>query len=244
MTAPIVELRNVWKVYATEGLEVTALRDVSLAIGEGEYAVIMGASGSGKSTLLNVLGCLDRLSRGRYLLGGQDVSDLDDDMLSALRSRKLGFIFQSYNLIPQLNVLENIEAPLYYQDVPERDARRRAADLAERLGLGDRIYHKPAQLSGGQQQRVAIARSLASAPLLLLADEPTGNLDSKTGEEILRIIDELNAEGRTIIMVTHDDAVAHRAHRVVRLLDGGIQSDEYTGSPGSLELASAANARK
>jgi putative ABC transport system ATP-binding protein len=244
MTAPIVELRNVWKVYATEGLEVTALRDVSVAIEEGEYAVIMGASGSGKSTLLNVLGCLDRLSRGRYLLGGQDVSDLDDDMLSALRSRKLGFIFQSYNLIPQLNVLENIETPLYYQDVPERDARRRAVDLAERLGLGDRIHHKPAQLSGGQQQRVAIARSLASAPLLLLADEPTGNLDSKTGEEILRIIDELNAEGRTIIMVTHDDAVAHRAHRIIRLLDGGVQSDEYTGAPGSLEFASAANARK
>ncbi len=225
MAKPIVALQNVKKVYATEEFEVTALHDVNLVIEEGEYVVIMGPSGSGKSTLLNLLGCLDRVTEGRYVLGGDDVSQLNDDQLSNIRSLKLGFIFQSYNLIAQLTVLENIEVPLFYQDVPERQARKRATEMAEKMGLGDRIEHRPFQLSGGQQQRVAIARSLVCDPLVILADEPTGNLDSKTGAEILKIIDQLNDEGRTIIMVTHDDDIAARAHRIVMIRDGGIHSN-------------------
>ncbi|MBN1868524.1 ABC transporter ATP-binding protein [Candidatus Sumerlaeota bacterium] len=225
---PILELREVSKVYSNEQLQVAALKSADLRIEEGEYAVIMGPSGSGKSTLLNILGCLDRISSGRYFLGGEDVSGLDDDALSAIRSRRIGFIFQSYNLIPQLNVLENIEVPLFYQNVSERQARIRATEIADRLGLGARLRHKPSELSGGQQQRVAIARSLVSSPLMILADEPTGNLDSATGDEILHVIDELNAEGKTIVMVTHDDEIAHRAHRIVRLKDGEIVSNELS----------------
>ncbi|MFP4379064.1 MAG: ABC transporter ATP-binding protein [Candidatus Sumerlaeia bacterium] len=224
---PIVELQNVAKTYVMEAVQVKALRDVNVALEEGEYVVIMGPSGSGKSTLLNLLGCLDRITEGRYLLGGEDISNLDDNRLSELRSRKLGFIFQSYNLIPQLNVIQNIEIPLYYQDIPEKEARAKATEQAERMGLGDRLFHRPMELSGGQQQRVAIARSLVSDPLLLLADEPTGNLDTKTGAEILNIIDELNDEGKTIIMVTHDEAIAHRAHRILRLRDGIIEANEW-----------------
>jgi putative ABC transport system ATP-binding protein len=231
MSQPIIELRNVEKVYATEGDSVAALKGVNLAFEEGEYVVIMGASGSGKSTLLNLLGCLDRVTGGAYLLGGHDVSGLDDDALSSIRSRKLGFIFQSYNLIAQLNILENIEVPLYYQDVPEREARERAAALAGKLGLGERLRHRPAQLSGGQQQRVAIARSLIREPLVILADEPTGNLDSKTGTEILEIIDVLNADGKTIVMVTHDEDIARRAHRIVLLRDGEVVSNTLNDRP-------------
>jgi len=226
MGIPIVDLQGVGKIYTMETVQVAALVDVNLRIEEGEYVVIMGPSGSGKSTLLNLLGCLDRITSGRFLLGGEDISHLEDDALSSIRSRKLGFIFQSYNLIPQINVLENIEIPLYYQDVPEKEARERARKLAVELGLGDRLDHKPPELSGGQQQRVAIARSLASDPLVILADEPTGNLDSKTGEEILRVIDDLNIKGKTIIMVTHDPAIAHRAHRIVRLMDGRVVAIE------------------
>ncbi len=226
MTNAIVELDNVKKIYHTEGSEVRALDGVTFHIKEGEYFVIMGASGSGKSTLLNVLGCLDRATSGRYLLGGSDISQLDDDTLSHIRSRKIGFVFQSFNLIQQLTVLENIEVPLYYQNVPEREARERSIVMAEKLGLADRLSHRPAQLSGGQQQRVAIARALATNPLVILADEPTGNLDSRTGQEILQVIDVLNNEGKTIIMVTHDEAIAHRAHRIIRLLDGRILSEE------------------
>lgn len=229
MSVPIVELRRAVKEYVNGALRVSALRGIDLSIGAGEYAVIMGASGSGKSTLLNLLGCLDHLSSGDYFLGGENISLLSDDELSDIRSRRIGFIFQSYNLIPQLNVLENIEVPLFYQSVPERIARRRAIRLAKKMGLGDRLKHKPMELSGGQQQRVAIARSLVCDPILMLADEPTGNLDSKTGAEILELIDELNAEGKTIVMVTHDDEIAHRAQRVVRFLDGHILSNEWTG---------------
>jgi putative ABC transport system ATP-binding protein len=212
-------------------LRVTALRGIDLRIDPGEYAVIMGASGSGKSTLLNLLGCLDHLSSGDYLLGGENISQFSDDQLSDIRSRRIGFIFQSYNLIPQLNVLENIEVPLFYQGVSEKDAAERAVVLAERMGLADRLKHKPMELSGGQQQRVAIARSLVCDPILMLADEPTGNLDSKTGHEILELIDELHAEGKTIVMVTHDDDIAHRAQRVVRFLDGEIVSNHWNGAP-------------
>ena len=226
MSSAIIELQDVSKVYSNEQLQVAALKDANLRIEEGEYAVIMGPSGSGKSTLLNILGCLDRITHGRYFLGGEDVSELDDDALSAIRSRRIGFIFQSYNLIPQINVLENIEVPLFYQNVSERDARVHATAMAERLGLGQRLRHKPSELSGGQQQRVAIARSLVADPLMILADEPTGNLDSVTGEEILRIIDDLNAEGKTIVMVTHDEGIAERAHRIICLKDGSIISNE------------------
>jgi putative ABC transport system ATP-binding protein len=233
MSEPIVELKGAVKEYVNGSLRVTAMRGINLRIDRGEYAVIMGASGSGKSTCLNILGCLDRLTEGAYLLGGEDVSGLDDDELSEIRSKRLGFIFQSYNLIPQLNVLENIEVPLFYQGVPESEARVRAEKLAQRMGLTSRLGHKPMELSGGQQQRVAIARSLVCDPILMLADEPTGNLDSKTGHEILELIDELHAEGKTIVMVTHDDEVAHRAQRVVRFLDGEILSNEWQGAPKS-----------
>ena len=226
MSVPIVELNRVVKEYVTGSLRVTALRGIDLCIEPGEYAVIMGASGSGKSTLLNLLGCLDHITGGEYLLGGESVSNLTDDQLSEIRSRKIGFIFQSYNLIQQLNILENIEVPLFYQGVPEHEARERAVKIASRLGLADRLEHKPMELSGGQQQRAAIARSLVCNPILMLADEPTGNLDSRTGEEILEVIDELHAEGKTIVMVTHDDAIAHRAQRVIRVSDGEILSND------------------
>lgn len=226
MSVPIVELNGVVKEYVNGPMRVTALRGIDLRIEPGEYAVIMGASGSGKSTLLNLLGCLDHISAGEYLLGGESVSNLTDDQLSEIRSRKIGFIFQSYNLIQQLNIMENIEVPLFYQGVPEQEARERAVKLASRLGLTDRLTHKPMELSGGQQQRVAIARSLVCNPILMLADEPTGNLDSRTGEEILQVIDELHAEGKTIVMVTHDDAIAHRAQRVIRVSDGEIISND------------------
>ncbi|MEI6892198.1 MAG: ABC transporter ATP-binding protein [Pontiella sp.] len=230
MNEAIVELKSAVKEYVNGSLRVTAMRGIDLRINRGEYAVIMGSSGSGKSTCLNILGCLDRLSSGTYLLGDQDVSDLSDDQLSEIRSRRLGFIFQSYNLIPQLNVLENIEVPLFYQGVPEADARVTAEKLAKRMGLSSRLKHKPMELSGGQQQRVAIARSLVCDPILMLADEPTGNLDSKTGQEILELIDELHAEGKTIVMVTHDDEIAHRAQRVVQFMDGNIISNEWKGA--------------
>ncbi len=231
MNVPIVELKSAMKEYVNGALKVTALRGIDLRIDPGEYAVIMGASGSGKSTLLNLLGCLDHLSRGDYLLGGENISKLNDDELSEIRSRRIGFIFQSYNLIPQLNVLENIEVPLFYQGVPEPVARLKAEELAKRMGLSERLGHKPMELSGGQQQRVAIARSLVCDPILMLADEPTGNLDSKTGQEILELIDELHAEGKTIVMVTHDDDIAHRAQRVVRFMDGEIISNVWNGEP-------------
>ncbi|MDF7806593.1 ABC transporter ATP-binding protein [Pontiellaceae bacterium B12219] len=233
MSEAIVELKSAVKEYVNGSLRVTAMRSIDLRIDPGEYAVIMGSSGSGKSTCLNVLGCLDRLTRGTYLLGGENVSDLTDDQLSEIRSKRLGFIFQSYNLIPQLNVLENIEVPLFYQGVSEANARVTAEKLAARMGLSSRLKHKPMELSGGQQQRVAIARSLVCDPILMLADEPTGNLDSKTGNEILELIDELHAEGKTIVMVTHDDEIAHRAQRVVTFRDGNIISNEWKGPPKS-----------
>lgn len=225
----IVVLQQVTKTYHMGESKLHALRDIDLEINEGEYVAIMGPSGCGKSTLLNVLGCLDRPTQGAYLLGGRDVSTLNDDDLSDIRGSQLGFIFQSYNLIQQLNVLENIQVPLYYQGRGTAESRSIAHALAERVGLGQRIHHKPMELSGGQQQRVGIARALVNDPLLLLADEPTGNLDSASGVEILGLFDELRANGKTIIMVTHDPDIGHRADRIVRLRDGHIEEDVRNG---------------
>lgn len=223
----LVHLKDVQKVYTKPGtdIEVHALRGVSLDFHEGEYAAICGHSGSGKSTLLNVLGCLDRPTGGRYILGGEDVSTLDDDTLSLVRGRRLGFVFQNFNLIQQLSVLENLEVPLFYQAIAPRERRERAMSLLERVGLEHRVHHRPMELSGGQQQRVAIARALINDPLLILADEPTGNLDTATGELILEIFDQLHAEGKTILMVTHEPDVAAYAHRTIGFLDGHIESD-------------------
>ena len=218
--AELIDLEKSYRMGAD--MVVEALRGVTLRIEEGEYLAIMGASGSGKSTLLNLLGCLDRPTRGRYLLGGEDVSQLSDGELSEVRGRRIGFVFQSFNLIPQLSALDNIEVPLFYQGMHRRDRRQRATALAEQVGLGQRARHKPMELSGGEQQRVAIARALANDPLIILADEPTGNLDSKTGLDILTIFDDLTARGRTLIVVTHDENIARRTHRTVRLADGRV----------------------
>ncbi len=225
-----MQLDGVWRTYRLGAVEVEALRGLSFAIQAGEYVGIMGPSGCGKSTLLNVLGCLDRPSAGRYWLGGEDVSGLGDDELSAVRGQRLGFVFQSYNLIQQLTVVENIEVPLFYQGWAEDESRERAVTLAERVGLGARLEHKPYELSGGQQQRVAIARALANDPLILLADEPTGNLDSSSGADILRVFDELNLQGMTLILVTHDPEVGQRSDRTLRLRDGLLESDTRRGN--------------
>lgn len=219
-------VEHVTKEYVLDGETVRALRGVSLDVPEGDYVAVMGASGSGKSTLLNLLGCLDRPTGGRLLLGSDDVSQLTDDRLSEIRASRIGFIFQAYNLIPQLTVLENIQVPLYYQGRLTAEDRRRCLELAEMVGLAERLKHRPAQLSGGQQQRVAIARSLVNDPYFILADEPTGNLDSVTTEEILQLLDELNTAGKTIIMVTHEDDVGARAKRIIRLRDGLVLSDQ------------------
>jgi len=219
------KLIGVKKEYALKGETVRALRGVSLEIPEGDFVAIMGASGSGKSTMLNLLGCLDRPTSGSIWLGEDNVSKLNDYYLSNIRASRIGFVFQSYNLIQQLTVLENIEVPLFYQGNVSRKSRRRCMELAELVGLKDRLGHRPTQLSGGQQQRVAIARSLVNDPYFILADEPTGNLDSVTTEEILQLLDRLNKEGRTIILVTHENDVGKRAKRVIWLKDGSIASE-------------------
>ena len=221
----VVALEGVTKVYSKGSIQVQALGGVDLHVPQGEYLAIMGASGSGKSTLLNLLGCLDRPTDGAYRLGGIDVSNMDDDSLSAIRNQRIGFVFQSFNLIEQLSVVENIEIPLFYAQVSPSESRKRGKALAERVGLGDRMHHRPSELSGGQMQRVAVARALINDPMVILADEPTGNLDSRTGTEVLDLIGEMNASGTTIIMVTHDDHVAKRAHRVIHLFDGLIDRE-------------------
>ena len=225
-------MRNLSKIYRKPGtdVEVSALQSVNIDFVEGEYTAIMGASGSGKSTLMNIIGCLDRPTHGQYILGGEDVSAVEDDTLSDIRSRRIGFVFQNFNLIQQLTVLENLEVPMFYQGVHPAERRRRAEELAARVGLSERLDHRPTQLSGGQQQRVCIARALVSDPLILLADEPTGALDSKTGQAILALFDELVATGRTIILVTHDPGVGQRCHRVIRLHDGQVVSDDRNAS--------------
>jgi putative ABC transport system ATP-binding protein len=224
-TSTVVSLRDVIKTYVMGDAEVHALAGVDLDIDDGEFVAIMGPSGSGKSTLLNLLGCLDRPSSGAYVLGGRDVATMSDNELSSVRSARIGFIFQSFNLVASLNVYENIEVPLFYAGWGTRKARLRSQELAERVGLGSRGSHRPSELSGGQQQRVAIARALSNNPTIILADEPTGNLDSRTGVEIMAMLRELNEEGRTIIIVTHEDDIAAQARRVVTVRDGRIQED-------------------
>ncbi len=221
----IIRIEEIQKKYVMGEVEVLALRSVNLDVLEGTYLAIMGPSGSGKSTMLNILGMLDRPTSGRYYLGDQDVSQMPDDELSVNRGKRLGFIFQSYNLIDQLTVIENIHVPLFYQGVDLKDCYDHCVELAKLVGLAERLHHRPKELSGGQQQRVAIARSLVNDPLMILADEPTGNLDSKTGKEVLEIIDNLNASGKTIVLVTHDPNVATRAHRVVHMKDGNVDRD-------------------
>ena len=226
--ANVIQLRGMSKTYfkADGSVLVQALKPTDLDIPRGQYLGIMGASGSGKSTLMNLLGALDRPTQGQYLLDGEDIAMLNDESLSQARGRKIGFVFQSFNLIPELNIGENVEVPLFYRGTPRTERRQRAIQMLQRVGLGDRLGHRPSQLSGGQQQRVAVARSLVGEPSILLADEPTGNLDSATGRAILDLFDELHAEGLTVIMVTHDESVASRCDRVIRLSDGLIESDE------------------
>ena len=222
MTAPLIALDRVSRVYRMGPTEVPALADVSLEIATGEFVAIVGPSGSGKSTMMNILGCLDRPTHGSYRLGGTAVADLDDDALARLRSRAIGFVFQSYNLLPRTTALENVATPLLYQGVGRAERRRRAGAALERLGLGDRLTHEPTELSGGQQQRVAVARALVTEPALILADEPTGNLDSHAGAEVTAILRDLHAAGRTVVLITHDVEVAATADRQIHLRDGRI----------------------
>ena len=225
MTGSAISIRNVTKVYKMGTLEVAALRGVSFTILRGEYVAIMGPSGSGKSTLMNLIGCLDRPTQGEYVLDGTSVASLDDNALAAIRLKKLGFVFQGFNLLARTNAIQNVALPLFYAGVGRRERERLAERMLGEVGLGDRGTHKPNELSGGQQQRVAIARALVNDPAVLLADEPTGNLDSQTSEEIMGLFAALNAGGRTIIMVTHDPEVARHAKRVIRVRDGLVVSD-------------------
>jgi len=233
----IVRVIDLVKNYYLESVTVRVLKGLNLKFEQGDFIALMGPSGSGKSTLLNVLGCLDRLTAGEYILGDEDVSQMDDDQLSEIRSRYIGFIFQSYNLLPQYTVVENIEVPLLYQNLKlDEGTRERCVQLAELVGLGDRLDHRPNQLSGGQQQRVAIARSLVNDPHVILADEPTGNLDSRTSTEIMQMLTDLNKGGKTIIMVTHETDIAACARRVVRLRDGEVESDTRNDTVTTAEM--------
>ncbi|GBC79261.1 putative ABC transporter ATP-binding protein YknY [bacterium HR09] len=225
----LIELENVVKVYDMGAVAVQALRVVSLQVDKGEYVAIMGPSGSGKSTLMNIIGCLDTPTSGSYRLNGQLVNELTDDELARIRNQEIGFVFQTFNLLPRASALENVEVPLIYAGVPRAERHRRAKEMLERVGLGDRIHHQPNELSGGQRQRVAIARALVNNPSLLLADEPTGNLDSRTGAEIMELFDQLNREGHTIVLVTHEEDIAAHARRIVRLRDGQILDDRRKG---------------
>ncbi|TYP52505.1 ABC transporter ATP-binding protein [Thermosediminibacter litoriperuensis] len=227
---PLIELRGITRWYRNGRVVINALSDIDLAVGKGEFVTIMGPSGSGKSTLLNIIGCLDRPSGGEYILDGMRVERLSDDKLSEIRNRYIGFVFQSFHLLPGLDAMGNAELPLIYRGVGAAERRRRVRQALEAVGLSDRIHHKPSELSGGEQQRVAIARALAQEPLLILADEPTGALDSKTGRTIMELFRKLNAErGITIIMVTHDRDMARYGHRIVKLLDGRIKEEELVG---------------
>ncbi|MDL2233896.1 ABC transporter ATP-binding protein [Ruminococcaceae bacterium OttesenSCG-928-L11] len=221
----LIEIRNLYKIYHPGENEVRALDGVTLTIHSGEFVAIVGDSGSGKSTLMNLLGCLDAPTRGEYLLGSTPVARLGDDQLSTIRNRQIGFIFQGFNLVPTMNALENVELPLTYRGIPREQRRILALDALGKVSLSGRIYHRPSQMSGGQQQRVAIARAIAARPPIILADEPTGNLDSRSGSDVLAILRALWGEGKTIILITHDDKVARQAQRVIRVHDGKIVSD-------------------
>jgi putative ABC transport system ATP-binding protein len=227
----LIRTEDLWKTYHMGSEEVHALRGVSIEIERGEYVAIMGPSGSGKSTLMNLIGCLDTPTQGEYFLNDKRVSVMNDDELANIRNREIGFVFQTFNLLPRATALHNVELPLIYNGTPSSDRRKQAERALEMVDLKDRINHKPSELSGGQRQRVAIARALVNEPSLLLADEPTGNLDSKTSLEIMRLLEDLHQQGNTIIMVTHEPDIAKRAHRVLSILDGRIAQDETT-SPG------------
>jgi len=221
----LIEIKDVYKIYNPGENEVRALDGVSLTIDEGEFVAIIGQSGSGKSTLMNTLGLLDRPTSGEYYLSGRDVSTLTDDEQSEIRNKQIGFIFQGFNLIPSLTAIDNVELPLVYRGMKKDERNRLSMEALERVGLGKRIHHRPSQMSGGQQQRVAIARAVAARPPVILADEPTGNLESASGREVMRILHELSDEGRTIILITHDNEIAEEANRIIRIQDGKIVSD-------------------
>ena len=228
---PVIDLHDVTKTYRTGALSVQAVRGVTLSILPGEYVAIMGPSGSGKSTLMHILGCLDPLTTGRYQLAGQDVSRMSDDELAEVRNRRIGFVFQQYNLLPSLPAWRNVELPLCYAGVRRDERRSRAIDSLRRVGLADRVMHRPGELSGGQQQRVAIARALVTDPALILADEPTGNLDSVATDDVLALFDELHQSGRTIVLITHEEDVAAHAKRVIHVMDGQIVDDRRRVAP-------------
>ncbi|GIV53761.1 MAG: macrolide ABC transporter ATP-binding protein [Candidatus Kapaibacterium sp.] len=234
-TQPLIVLEGITKHYRMGDEIVQALRGIDLQINPNEYVAIMGPSGSGKSTLMNILGCLDWPTSGRYVLDGVDVSQLDDAALAAIRNRKIGFVFQTFNLLPRATALKNVELPLIYAGVPPQQRRQRAIAALESVGLGDRLRHKPPELSGGQRQRVAIARALVTEPSLILADEPTGNLDSKTGEEIMQLFERIWREGNTVLLVTHEDDIARHARRIIRIRDGRVESDHINPTPHVVE---------
>ncbi|MBZ4654942.1 MAG: putative transport system ATP-binding protein [Peptococcaceae bacterium] len=225
----MLKMSNISKIYQTGAVEVIALNKINLTVEEGEFVAIVGPSGSGKSTLMNLIGCLDIPTQGEYWLDGQEVSKLSDDELADIRNLKIGFIFQGFNLLHKLSALENVELPLIYRGMNAKERQERALRALAKVGLEHRLHHKPSELSGGQQQRVAIARALAGDPPLILADEPTGNLDSVSGKEVLASLQELNQQGHTIILITHDTQVAERARRIIRIQDGSIVSDERMG---------------
>ncbi len=224
----LIEIADVRKTYLMGATEVHALDGISLTVQTGEYLAVMGPSGSGKSTLMNIVGCLDTPTSGSYKLRGQEIRDRDDDELARIRNQEIGFIFQTFNLLPRANALHNVELPLIYAGAPAKDRRERAREMLDLVGLGDRMHHRPNELSGGQRQRVAIARALINRPSLVLADEPTGNLDSKTGEEILGLLSAIHDRGNTVMVVTHEEEISARCNRVIRLRDGCIESDRLT----------------
>jgi len=221
----MLEVKNLIKIYKTGELEFTALKDINLKIEKGEFTAIMGASGSGKSTLMNILGCLDKMNSGKYILNGRDISMLSGDELAYIRNKEIGFVFQSFNLIPRISLLDNVQLPMMYAGVPAKLRKEKALYALEKVGLSDRVRHLPNEISGGQKQRAAIARAIVNSPAVIMADEPTGNLDSKSSEDIMKIFEDLNNEGATILMVTHETDIANHTNRIVRFRDGEIVSD-------------------